>query len=178
MSVAFENRALTFNNRPPTKLRKGNAFSCVCPLCDHYQWCVGPHHIGIPQALPSPGHGIPVCRDPSANALPPRPQTWTSLYRDLSPHPRPQPCPPQTCSSLFNFDLTVQGHWLQLSSSSSSQACSNLFITKHIHLASNRFASYQSAFCLENTVAVRTQIATAAIPLQGSKLKCGKWSSS
>ena len=38
---------------PPTKLRKGNVFNHVCfftggVACDHYSWCFGPHHRGIP----------------------------------------------------------------------------------------------------------------------------------
>ena len=36
---------------PPTKLREGNVFSCVCPSfcsqtgvpCEHYPWCIGHH---------------------------------------------------------------------------------------------------------------------------------------
>ena len=131
---------------------------------------------GSPKPCPLLDMGSHCAGTPSANAMPPSPLDMDlTVQGPLPPHPHPDPSrSAQTCSSLFNLDLTVQGHWLQLLPSSSSQACSKLFIMKHIHLASKRFASYQNAFCLENTVAVRTQIATAAIPLQGSKLKCGK----
>ena len=48
----------------------------------------------IPQALPPPGHGIPVCRDPSANALPPRPRHGPHCIGTSPPTPDPSPVPP------------------------------------------------------------------------------------
>ena len=72
-------------DHPPSKFQEDNVYSCVClsiclftvkrgrgVLCDHYPWCIGPHHTGIP----FPRH-IWTC-------------SWISLYRSL-----------QTCSSLY-----------------------------------------------------------------------------
>ena len=52
------------------------------------------------------------------------------LYRSKVTHS-------QTCSNFLNSNLTLQG---------SSQTCSNLFIMKHVQLASRRLASYLNAF--------------------------------
>ena len=51
---------------PPTRLRKGNVFSHICPLfcpcrrgpCDHYLWCIGPHctETPLPLLVISSGH--------------------------------------------------------------------------------------------------------------------------
>ena len=87
---------------PPTKLRNGNVFSHVCRSvcshgipCDHYPWCIGPHH---------PGH-VQTC------------STWTSLYREASnptlcpwtPSPGPTPGHVQTCSLWSRYDWKVGG---------------------------------------------------------------------
>ena len=110
--------------------------------CVHYPWCIEPHHTEIP----APARHL------------------TSLYRD----PLALSRPPWTCSNLFNLDLTAQGPtastlpdmgpycteipqarpprhvqtcstWISLTV---HVTCSNLFIMKHVWLASGRFASH------------------------------------
>ena len=55
-----------------------------------------------------------------------------------------------TCSNLFNLDLTLQGitpqPQLRLYRDPSPQTCSNLFIMKHVLLASGRLASHWNTF--------------------------------
>ena len=88
-----------YHYHPPAKLWGGNIFSHVCLLfCpqgwgiqyDHHPWRIGPHLTGTPwpcapYPAPTPRHG-----------------TW--LQYTLTPSPSIR----QTCSNLFNLDLTVQ----------------------------------------------------------------------
>ena len=96
-----------------------------CPggwvLCDHYPWCIGPHHTGN---LPSPalmysplphstGH-IQTCT------------TWTSLYRN----------PPPDIFKLIQLGLLC----------TAIQPCSKLFNIKHLRSASGWLAFCWNAF--------------------------------
>ena len=72
--------------------RESNVCSRICMSvimynggspCDHYPWCIGPHHTGKPTPGPL-GHGSP-------------------MYRDPAPSPSPASFPPP---AIFNLELT------------------------------------------------------------------------
>ena len=78
-----------------TKLQEGNVFSCDCPSVSHSVYgersqctglCPGPTLYTTPAPVPYPSV--------------PGPGSCTIQVPDLSP---------ETCSNLFNLDLTVQG---------------------------------------------------------------------
>ena len=58
--------------------------------------------------------------------------------------------PRQTCSNLFNLDLTVQPPPPPPAPAPYPQTCSNLFIMKRLRLTSGRFASYWNVFLFQN----------------------------
>ena len=87
VSVPFEFNCYDAYHLRPTKLREGNVFSRVCPQWESILVRLEQH---------------------------PRPQPTWGPYHTGTPcpfqaPPHGEPSPPQTCSNLFNLDLTVQG---------------------------------------------------------------------
>ena len=88
--LSTSQRLLKFHYRPPTKLEEGNVFNRVRPSAILSR--EGVFHVTITMV-----HWTSPYRDPSALSVLPPVQG------------PPGPGPLQTCSNLFNLDLTVQG---------------------------------------------------------------------
>ena len=73
---------------------------------------------------------------------------WTSPYRDLGLAPSPQ-----TCSNLFNVDLTVQSP-----PPPRPRTCSNLIIMKHVRLTSGQLTSYFNDFLFKFVLWINFQL--------------------
>ena len=112
-----------------TKLRESNVFSSVCPSfcpqslsegssCDHYPWCIGPHHTGNLR----PSHGPSSVKGPSLED--PHPMLVTFGGQDQRPF--------QTCSHEDPFPMLTSGDWL----------------LKQLWWASGRYDSYWKTFLL------------------------------
>ena len=108
---------------------------------------MGPHYTGIPWPQP-PVMGPHRTSSSSPTPCPP-------LLPYMGPHctrgpPSSSPVL-QTCSKLFNLNLTIQGPpW----------TCSTLFVMKHVCLASEWLASYWNTsfvYC-EKTIKARTKV--------------------
>ena len=107
---------------------------------------MGPHYTGIPWPQPPVMGPHRTSNSPQPPTLP-FSHTW-----DLTVQGPPSPSPVlQTCSKLFNLNLTIQGPPF---------TCSTLFIMKHVCLASEWFASYWNTFFVycEKTIKARTKV--------------------